>query len=1078
MFNYKVPFRGFILLLGLLIAIPAFSEIPFSEIEKCEIRGSVSDAMTKNEENGVYEYTYSGTGQPFYLKILVYQSMFFGGQGESNDNGFVPNVALPVGEEYEAASSSQSGGVGSLFFNTVKGGEYKITFNGTYITLTATEPNYTLSGSIADEPIENAGFTVNGINFEYSISDAEGPVRVKIYESSKGVYFGGQSEADTELTEGEPVALSQSTDESGCGYLTFNAIKANSYKLSFDGANLSLSISSKAYRIVGSYKGSTETVSIGMEMPDKNQSLYEYTFKGVEGILFFMVCEVTSQDQPNMFFGAPYDEETQRGINTPLNGTYASTSNIDRNLVGSLFFEMKPDREYKITFDGTNIILSITETVQSAIGITASSNTPGFKLFLTDIADEKGPDTPVTRVEITSWDSDLIKRRGQLFSYQSGDDDANITLSNLNALFNGLTTDNEGFYADPTTYTEDGEYLYRIIYYLSEQGHDGSTVERRYTVYSNPFTISKDGNNLILNAFYLVQVGDGSSNYLTIKDGDNPYTFNVTHSFNDLGHKNQITFERSSYDDDDEINFGDETIFKFTDQVLIRSNRPFNGDISNIKYCKLFIEEYDEDGKIIAKTKKEVPNIQDNSNVLSQDGRFMAIIDLHNFIDFDDQTVENPIQHPLGNLKYTLEMHCTIDNEDVVLSASTELSVTIPTPTIEKTYYSFSNSKTPSGVYPQNFKYTSPNNTGKTFDLNGARVHMIKCSVESNKPNLTNYLGKLMQSNLTGHFYYQIDYSHSRNEASPSVVTFNVNSLDNSGSYWSSTSKALRPSKVISIEDGGDYDNRVISLGNDYLAHSYKRWNELDIPEIQITDEAPNSDNDKPASLTYWEYNAYGSNVIYENFKITVKIVSDYVNKIKDGDNVYELSHEINDESSKVNNDYFYLTIQHPETGAIEFETVVNANDLSNGITSKIISHRHDTGNVEAVKYDYPYFKELEVHLSYLYPFLYEEEKAADEPMALSLDLDRDSNTDGEVLRSQEAVFPLSNLHLSSIVDLESEESVRVHSGEGFIEINGGNADIYNVSGVKVAQGEGRHLLSPGVYIVSNYEKRIKVTVK
>lgn len=516
-----------------------------------------------------------------------------------------------------------------------------------------------------------------------------------------------------------------------------------------------------SYRVVGSYKGSNDNPGLVMTLVEGSSTLYEATYTGISDILFFMILETDGTN--STFYGGPYDEIENKAVNTPLNGTYyAKNSSDDKSKVGAMFFQMTEDKIYRLTYDTEShkVELTITDVATSPLSILSSfdinkeeNGTPQFRIDYTELATDLT--LPITRIDITTWDIDMTKRRsGSVFSYLYEDGEPVVTLENINDLFSDYfetasAADGSKWYYDSSAYNDrgafiydDGEYIYRMIFYITENGKD-----RRYTVYSDPFTVSKDGNQLVLNAFYLVQLGDGSSNYLTLTDENHPYAYNVTESYDAIGNPNQIDFSLSSYEEGDIIDYGDETIFKFTDRVLIRSNVPFDkNDVSKIRNCTLTLNEPDATGGEI-----HVISSKDNPNVI-KDGRFMTIVELSKFVSApQDETAEvvtldaagvnesGTLVRPFSSLIYKLTMEYDDSAEGPAsMEASTlPTAISVPTPSFDEIRVEVGDK------YHGDFTYTSPR-TGKEYTLSNGRCHTLRNVLKCNKPNLTNALGTLM----------------------------------------------------------------------------------------------------------------------------------------------------------------------------------------------------------------------------------------------------------------------------------------------------------------------------------------------
>lgn len=122
------------------------------------------------------------------------------------------------------------------------------------------------------------------------------------------------------------------------------------------------------------------------------------------------------------------------------------------------------------------------------------------------------------------------------------------------------------------------------------------------------------------------------------------------------------------------------------------------------------------------------------------------------------------------------------------------------------------------------------------------------------------------------------------------------------------------------------------------------------------------------------------------------------------------------------------------------------------------------------------YAKNLKVLVSYLYPF------NVDNPASNKPGLSRSAaDQTGVVLKSQANVGAVNTEAVNIITGVDevlNELPGYVKVGAGFIEVEGTGVQIINAAGVTVAEGEGHHDVTAGVYVVRYSGKTTKVVVR
>ncbi len=190
-------------------------------------------------------------------------------------------------------------------------------------------------------------------------------------------------------------------------------------------------------------------------------------------------------------------------------------------------------------------------------------------------------------------------------------------------------------------------------------------------------------------------------------------------------------------------------------------------------------------------------------------------------------------------------------------------------------------------------------------------------------------------------------------------------------------------------------------------------------------------------------------------------------------------------------NDYYLVTLTDENEEEIQ-KMIVSAREFSEG---KLIRVTKDLGARTDGQYDEskdnPYFRNLKISISYLYPF----DHVCTDPehnfreMAMrridsSAEGDEDADDNDElgtdVMLSQPAVLDLLDYRpeVPTSVENMTVEDCIIRTGKGYIDVPFGRVSIYSAMGVKVASGEGRHNLPGGIYIVciNNSTKKIMVS--
>lgn len=117
------------------------------------------------------------------------------------------------------------------------------------------------------------------------------------------------------------------------------------------------------------------------------------------------------------------------------------------------------------------------------------------------------------------------------------------------------------------------------------------------------------------------------------------------------------------------------------------------------------------------------------------------------------------------------------------------------------------------------------------------------------------------------------------------------------------------------------------------------------------------------------------------------------------------------------------------------------------------------------------FFDRVEIRVSYLYPFhVTHTDKVGMRRM--------EGDLTGEVLKSDANTLHITGEVLTSVERLPEDTYDHARAGVGYIDVTGKDVVIFNTEGMKVASGEGRHNLNPGIYMVRLSNRVQKVIVK
>lgn len=856
--------------------------------------------------------------------------------------------------------------------------------------------------------------------------------------------------------------------------------------------------SSTKYQLVGSYHQMDN--NFYYDMPDE-----QYTFETL-GSVFFKVRDTEN----NIYYGSAISED-ESGNNknyTALAGSYPAVSSEDVSSVGSLYFTMSEGFTYTVkvqeSTDNTDnpvLIVSLTvEPVKDGNFDIEAKTDYSHGMFMPKLLSQDGlEDATVASVTVTSYDFPAMSEVfSQVFRWTSPPDET-FTLDKWDAIIATAnpTQDEDGksWISDPIEYTDD-IYCYQLE--VKMQTPDGKY--HRFVVNSNSFPINSEGNPLIIRGYYLVQIGDGTSEYYTFSADENATVYNVNNLNGTLGNSGNILFNKANIGDE-KIDYGDENTYKFTDQVLIRSNKPYGISSDKIQMFELY-NVTDPNNETLLVDSKSNPNSYNND-----EGRFMAIVECQ-----------------IQKQEYKLVMtYYDKNNALQELEAFVKIAVSIPSPKIDTSYVQFykgtDESEDTDNATLSTFTFPALTGSRGNFVLRDARYHNLRQYVRLIKPNTTEVLGHKMLDTNSGSFSYF--YKCFNGEEEVNRVNLRFQSNDDSDEHkviWETAGPLVIPDELLDPEQEGKYDSRCLAYSHTFPTYVYDRWGDGSLSQINIDDERPESE--KPAfiknSNLYYEPTATGGRYnLKEDFIVTIQLDDTADSKC--------VSYNESDKGelfNKTANDYYYVVIIDtqkegvdvdldgptksdyiPDTGYRTYpEGIYTAEELRNGVQIPF-THRVTTKNemiwdddvTEA--FQNPYCERLQLRIHYLYPFRTfsnseatadftegENEIAALRNSVRSIDgpsANVPSNLHGNVIMSKPLIYNLEAGSVTTGVDKVSSDSpVTITAGTGYVKIIGANGRILTLDGRQIAEGSGYIPVPKGLYIVSAGHEIQKVIVK
>ena len=610
-----------------------------------------------------------------------------------------------------------------------------------------------------------------------------------------------------------------------------------------------------------------------------------------------------------------------------------------------------------------------------------------------------------------------------------------------------------------------GNYFYKM--YVTVEG-ETEPIE----VESNPFIIFNSKLTTTLNAYQLIQdLSDNNGNtFITFKANNGVPSTPV---YKVVKNNDNITY--STINDFDVADYALETKYKFTDQVLLVGNIPSDADGVN--------------GYILQENATDIADGQVSSNyktvgVQSAYGdRFMKIE------KFDNLQSKN---YAL-KMNYLMNVNANgqLDPQNYESKAgTTRFALTVPSPVFEEGYvevfYGSDDTSSTDNATSNDFYYEGKKGT---YQLEQARYQNLREYIKVNIVNATEALSNLYKGK--GYFDYFI----------------NGTQVDIDGS----TGKSVNVSTKLPASLMNTNQTVTMTPNSTAPANIYNVWKPGTIQGVAITDDAPqpsaNTDAKTDISIKnralYYSYETDENDPpLYEKFNVQITFDVDKTqnNTVDNGEEGSD--NLLHHDTETGRHDYYLVAIVEkdpsvdPNDWAIAktaegddnyAEYVVQVEDLNSstarghsaGLTIPIFfDHgRYYEGQMEDLEnVSNPYYKNLEVRISYLYPFMVTDEGST---LSLKPGMQRvSSNFKGEVLKSEAYTIQFDGEVATDVESIEGVLNSSVKAGVGFIDVMGNDVEIYNAQGVKVAAGEGRHDVNAGVYVVRVSGQTHKVIVR
>lgn len=310
----------------------------------------------------------------------------------------------------------------------------------------------------------------------------------------------------------------------------------------------------------------------------------------------------------------------------------------------------------------------------------------------------------------------------------------------------------------------------------------------------------------------------------------------------------------------------------------------------------------------------------------------------------------------------------------------------------------------------------------------------------------------------------------------------------------------------------------------------YRRWENASILGLKMDDNAPENayksvqngipstdelpagtdkaNSNQPiqiveASLLYNKVGDDPNPHLMDSFKFKIYLDSKTVNKAYSVNDDGTMNETENNPSKPLlfthdsDKDYYYVRVMRkdydkPASNVDKtplYEAVVKASDMYKGFTTDLLSADFGPwwdGQLDWVRNN-RYYKNVQLEICHIYPFKYgtksDTEPTTPEVQSAPGRFRADTQTQGyEPVMAQPMKFNLYeedyDIPTSADSILDGIDGGSVVAGVGFIDVSGHGVEIYSAEGSKVAEGEGRHDLGAGVYVVRVSGRTQKVIVR
>lgn len=645
----------------------------------------------------------------------------------------------------------------------------------------------------------------------------------------------------------------------------------------------------------------------------------------------------------------------------------------------------------------------------------------------------------------------------------------------------------------------DGKYYYELTVEFS----NGSTTKKE-SVTSPVVTILNPNVLTPITALQLCEVVSTTDSkisaykYITY-DPEDGLVYGVTNT-GDVINTTVLSGDFSSY-------YGNKSLVKFTDYVLLMASAPSRFSNNSTVYPLKGIGAYSLKGELLSTSSsgnsygtlagtKIAGGKQTNNS-------YKEIRKLSNF----------------NTAKYNLELGFTYYPEGSTGQAVTRTSepeegetyLTIPSPVfvdgkVEVIKGSIDDTKDGNDA-KKDFTFRSKAyGDDFPFTLKDARYQSLRESIEVDIVNANDNLAGMYKGQ--GYFNYYING--------------NQVYIDKEGNSFDVSTKLPKD-----IMEG----NQTVTMqpNPDKPANIYNVWENGTIDGINITKAAPqpitgtvnskqyNSEVKLTSRALYYDYESVAGTEdannpdLIETFNLHVMIDATNDNTVTTTDSNGTVTDQLlhHDENKDIY-DYYYVTVVEKNTATerddwkiiatdessdvhetVYAEYVVTLEDLNSntyggdrnthsaGIDIPItFNHgKYYEGQIDKVTNN-PYFGNLEVRVSYLYPFSTYQPSDSQKAGMRKVSSDMSTEGDDQVLKSEAYVSEVNGEVATSVDGLTLRPEVTVIAGIGFITVEGNDVEIFNAQGMKVAAGEGRHDLNAGVYVVRVSGQTHKVMVR